>query len=129
MKIMIQIFTILLFFVLGEIASQVIQFLFPSIFVPGTILGLLFLVIALSMKWVKRDKVEDVGNFLTGNMAFFFIPAAVGVVEYIDILQEDFVKIILLILISIVISLTSIYFSVELTLWIQMKIKGGSAHE
>ncbi|MGD9910206.1 MAG: CidA/LrgA family protein [Candidatus Izemoplasmatales bacterium] len=128
MKIMIQIFTILLFFVLGETVSKIVQLLFPSIFVPGTILGLLFLVIALSMKWVKKDKVEDVGNFLTGNMAFFFIPAAVGVLEYVDILQEDFFKILLLILISILISFTCIYLSVKLTLFLQNKIQGGKSN-
>ena len=65
MRIMIQIFTILLFFVLGESVSYLIQEVFPSIFIPGTILGLLFLVLGLTTGIVKKDKVEDVGNFLT----------------------------------------------------------------
>ncbi len=119
MKIINQIFVILLFFVLGESLSFAIQFLFPSIFIPGTILGLFFLVLAISLKWVKKDKVEDVGNFLTSNMAFFFIPAAVSVLEYVDLLKDDLISIILLIIISIFISFFAILGSVKLTIIIQ----------
>jgi len=123
LKIITQIFVILLFFVLGESISYLIQSLFPSIFIPGTILGLLFLVIALSFQWVKKDKVEDVGNFLTGNMAFFFIPAAVSVLEYVDLLKDDILSILLLIVISIMISFFAIFASVKFTVYLQDKLR------
>jgi len=121
MKIMKQIFFILLFYILGELLSRLIRFALPSIFIPGTILGMILLVVALCRKWVKLEHVEDVGNFLTSNMAFFFIPAAVGVMEYFDLLKTDLFKILILVVVSLIISFFAIMGSVKLTVYLQKK--------
>lgn len=74
------------------------------IFIPGAILGMVLLLLALILKIVKLEEVEDVANFLTNNMAFFFIPAAVSVMEYFQILKIVFVKIIIICILSIFIT-------------------------
>ena len=130
MKIIKQIFFILLFYVIGESISFGISSIFPNIFIPGTILGMLLLVLALLLKVVKNEYVEDVGIFLTSNMAFFFIPAAVSVIEYFDLLKVSIIRILILVTISLVVSFFSIMGSVKLTIFLQDQWKKrGTNHE
>lgn len=126
MKIIKQIFIILFFYVIGESLSFIISSIFPKIFIPGTILGLfIFLIVLLNekIKMLTVDDVDEVGTFLTNNMAFFFIPAAVSVMEYFDILKATFLKIIVIIVISLLIMFFVIAYVVKLTLYLQNKIQ------
>ncbi len=123
MKVIKQIFIILLFYVLGEALAYGIHWLFPKVFIPGTILGLGLLLLALVVKLIPLKGVDDVGTFLTSNMAFFFIPAAVSVLEYAQLLKGALLQIVLIIVISLLLSFSTILLSVKLTLWIQLKIK------
>lgn len=121
MKIIKQIFVILLFYIFGEILAYLISLVLPSIYIPGTILGLLLLVGVLISGKLSMDYVDDVGTFLTSNMAFFFIPAAVSVIEYMDLLSESILKILIIIIISTVLSFLGIYGSILLTLKLTKK--------
>jgi len=121
MKLIKQIFVILLFYVLGEMAALGIKTLFPGVFVPGTIIGMGLLLMVLASKKMPLSAVDDVGSFLTNNMAFFFIPAAVSVLEYLDLLKNSIGKILLIIVISILFSFAMVSLSVKLTLWLQQK--------
>jgi len=113
---------ILLFYVLGEAVSLAIQLIFPSVFLPGTVIGMLLLLTFLLTKRLKIEAVDEVGSFLTNNMAFFFIPAAVSVLEYFEILQEVFIKIIIISIISVIFSFFMIAYVVKMTIVIQDKI-------
>lgn len=130
MKIIRQIFIILAFFILGELAQAGISALFPSVFLPGTVLGMLFLLTALLLKAVPMNHVESVGTFLTSNMSFFFIPAAVSVLEYLDLLQDHLWKILLIILAGVFISFFAVAASVKLTMKWQAawRTKRGEKH-
>ena len=97
MKILKQILIILLFYILGEMISLGIKAVFPKLFLPGTIIGMVLLLIALFTKVIKMEDIHEVGTFLTNNMAFFFIPAAVAVVDYFDILAPSIIKIIIIV--------------------------------
>ena len=67
------IFIIMAFYLLGECCAWLI-----NDFVPGSVLGMMFLFLALSMRWVRPERVRPVARFLCDNMAFFFLPAGVG---------------------------------------------------
>ncbi|HOA64168.1 MAG TPA: CidA/LrgA family protein [Bacilli bacterium] len=124
MKIIKQIFIILLFYVIGEVLSFLLSNIFTKIYFPGTILGLIIFLLFLlnkKIKIVKLEDVDEVGSFLTNNMAFFFIPAAVSVVEYFDVLQANFIKIVVIIIISLLISFIAITYTIKLTIYIQQK--------
>ncbi|NLM32822.1 MAG: CidA/LrgA family protein [Acholeplasmataceae bacterium] len=124
MKIIKQIFIILLFYVIGEVLSILLSNIFTKIYFPGTILGLIIFLLFLlnkKIKIVKLEDVDEVGSFLTNNMAFFFIPAAVSVVEYFDVLQANFIKIVVIIIISLLISFIAITYTIKLTIYIQQK--------
>ena len=124
MKIIKQIFIILLFYVIGEVLSILLSNIFTKIYFPGTILGLIIFLLFLlnkKIKIVKLEDVDEVGSFLTNNMAFFFIPAAVSVVEYFEVLQANFIKIVVIIIISLLISFIAITYTIKLTIYIQQK--------
>jgi len=127
MNVIRQIFVIIAFYILGEIAAWAISALFPSVFIPGTILGMAFLLTALLSKGVKLRHVDQVGTFLTQNMAFFFIPAAVSILEYLDVLSASLWKILVIVVAGVFVSFFSILGAVKLTLRLQARFspKGG----
>lgn len=48
---------------------------------PGNVLGLTLLLLLLIFGPVRMDHVEHSADFLLQNMAFFFLPACLGVLE------------------------------------------------
>lgn len=81
---LVGIFVILLFYVLGEIAAWLIGGL-----VPGSVLGMVLLFVALCLKIVKADTVRPAARWLCDNMGLFFLPAGVGIVNAFDILSRN----------------------------------------
>ncbi|MDD4212410.1 MAG: CidA/LrgA family protein [Bacilli bacterium] len=122
MKIFKQIGLILLFYILGEALSHFILWILPAIFIPGPIIGMILLLIAMNYRLVKIKDVDDVGSFLTSNMAFFFIPAAVSVMEYFDILSPLIWQIGLIIIVGILVTFFGVAYSVKLAIFIQERL-------
>lgn len=75
---------------------------------------MVLLLLALYLKIIKLEEVEAVATFLTNNMAFFFIPAAVPVMEYFDILKREIIKILLICIFSVVITFFIVSFILKL---------------
>ena len=50
---------------------------------PGSVVGLLLLLAALSLRWVRLDWVDVAADGLTSLLGLLFVPAAVGVVDYL----------------------------------------------
>lgn len=71
-----------------------------SLPIPGSIIGLVVLFILLYTKTLKVEDVEDVGVWLKNNMAFFFVPATVGIMTYLDILKTTWVEVLIIVIIS-----------------------------
>lgn len=76
MEIIIGFGIIVAFLALGEVASILI-----GGFIPGSVIGMMLLFVALVCKVVKADKISKVAHFLTGNMTIFFIPGITGIIE------------------------------------------------
>jgi len=68
--------------------------------VPGSVVGMLLLFIGLQTKVIKPEWVADTANALTGNMAFFFVPAGVGIMVAFDILAKSWHEILFISLLS-----------------------------
>lgn len=68
--------------------------------VPGTIIGMVILFILLQFKILKLEKIKDVANFLLLNMTLFFLPPAVKLIENISFLNNIFLKVVFLIIIT-----------------------------
>jgi holin-like protein len=67
------IFIIFFFYALGMLLSVLIGQV-----IPGSVIGMVLLFVALLAGWVNPDKVKSVAGFITGHMALFFVPVGVG---------------------------------------------------
>ena len=77
------IFLILLFYLLGCFVAALI-----GNFVPGSVIGMILLFCALSLKWVRPGHVKKVSMFLLDNMMLFFIPVGVGLITSYTLLSR-----------------------------------------
>ena len=81
MKLYVQLMIIFSISLLGEGISTI--FHLP---IPGSIIGLILLFLALEFKWLRLRHVNMVGNFLLANMTILFLPAAVVIMDKFHII-------------------------------------------
>ncbi len=74
--------------------------------VPGSVIGMVLLTLALGLKVVKIEWVKPVADALVSHMSFLFVPAGVGLVLYLDILSAEFLPILVSSVASTVLVLT-----------------------
>lgn len=74
----------------GELISFGLQ-----IPVPGNVIGMVLLTLALKLRWIKVRQVQAVCDPLLKNMAFLFVPPGVGLMMYFDLIGENLVAILL----------------------------------
>jgi holin-like protein len=69
----------------GEVLVHAIRIVLPSFAFPGPVAGMLLLLALLPRIPGQRRSVMAVGNALLGILAMLFVPAAVGVMQYGDL--------------------------------------------
>lgn len=99
MEILVQFFMIALFSFAGEFLST--TFGLP---IPGSMIGLILFFTALKTEIIKLERVQTVGNWLKNNLAFFFIPATVSLMGYVDIIRDNLLAIIVTLIASTLIT-------------------------
>jgi holin-like protein len=57
--------------------------------VPGSVAGMVILFSLLSTGILKPSQIREVSEFLLKHMSFFFIPVAVGLMNYGDLFYTD----------------------------------------
>ncbi|GAA0401205.1 CidA/LrgA family holin-like protein [Paenibacillus motobuensis] len=75
--------------------------------IPGTILGIIVLFILLKTKVIKLSWIEQGANWLLAELLLFFIPAAVGVMNYMSLLERDGIRILLVVISSTIVVMAS----------------------
>lgn len=88
-------FFILFFYFLGEICSVLL-----GGFMPGSIIGMILLFLSLFFKLLDPSKVRDAATVITKNMAVFFVPPAVGLMAYAELISKSIWSITFAIIIS-----------------------------
>jgi len=103
--IVIQVLFLHVFLFLGAALKEVIPL--P---IPASMFGLFLLFLALFFKIIKLEWVEKGANWLLAELLLFFIPSAVGIVNYDEILSLQGAEIVGLIGISkiIVMGMTAV---------------------
>ncbi|MDD2996273.1 MAG: CidA/LrgA family protein [Bacteroidia bacterium] len=96
-------FYILLFYFLGEMLSKLI-----GGFVPGSVLGMVLLFLALYFKVIKPESVKDVATSITKNMAVFFVPAGVGLMVYAELVSKSLAAILVAIAGSTILTIITV---------------------
>lgn len=102
--------------------SKLIEKMLPFV-MPASVIGLVLLFLALSVKLIKLEEVEGVGDKLVANIGLFFVPAGVSVINSLGILKAHFILDIILIFTSTVILLVSTGWMTQLIM--QMEPQNG----
>jgi holin-like protein len=79
---------LLLFQLIGEALS--VWFGLPM---PGNVIGMALLLLALFAGWVKIDWLREAAELLLKYLALFFVPAGVGVMLYFDLIAREWLPI------------------------------------
>ncbi|NDV55818.1 CidA/LrgA family protein [Parabacteroides sp. 52] len=93
-------FFILLFYFLGEVCSIGIDG-----FIPGSVIGMILLFLSLFFKLIAPESVKDAATVITKNMAVFFVPPAVGLMAYAELISQSIWAISLAIIVSTVLTI------------------------
>jgi len=78
----LQIICLYLIFFIGE-WIQIIS----HIPIPGSIIGMMLLFVALSLNVIKREWLSSGSSFLLKNLPLLFVPATVGIIDYLDLFK------------------------------------------
>jgi len=103
---------IILFYLFGEGVSYLLPFAFP-----GSIIGMILLFTALSLKLIKIEDIKKVADFFLHYMALFFIPAGVSVMSSFELIENHLVNI------SIVLVLSTIFMLAFISLMVEYFVK------
>ncbi len=95
--------------------SQVLERLLPFPF-PASAIGMVLLFILLATGLLKLEHVREKADFLLANMAFFFLPAGVSVMNYFDVLGGALVPLLVICLVTTVLVFGATALSIKLTL-------------
>ena len=116
MKIYLQLLIIFGFSFIGNVISNV--FRLP---VPGSILGMILLFLALQFKILEFRHVDEAGSFLINNMPILFLPAGVGIMAKWNLISHFWAQILLIVVAALIINMLILGKLVE---WIKVKFEG-----
>lgn len=98
-------------------AGEGIAVLLP-IMIPASVISLILLLILLLSGVLKERQIRQSAAFLTENMGILFIPAAVGTLEYLDVLKAQAIPFLLI----TVVSTPIVYFITAWSVQLLMKL-------
>ncbi len=100
---LIEVFYILFFYFTGECISY-----FIDGFIPGSVIGMMLLFVALAFKIVKPIKVKKISTLLTENMGLFFLPAGVGLMNALGVISQYWLVIVTASVVSTVLVIATV---------------------
>jgi holin-like protein len=72
---------------------------------PGSILGMVILFVLLCTKIIKLEQVSTVSNFFLDHLAFFFIPAGVGLISAVDVIKDILPQLLIICIVTTIITM------------------------
>ncbi|MDU4961093.1 MAG: CidA/LrgA family protein [Sporomusaceae bacterium] len=88
----------------------------------GNIFGMALLLLLLERKWLPLRWIETGANFLIAEMLLFFIPSAIGVIQFKEMLQQQSLALLAVIIFSTALVITFVGLATEL---VSRSRKGG----
>lgn len=123
MKLLRQLALILVIWAVGEYISS---FLSNIIIIPGSIIGMVILFVLLKSKIIKVESIEELGNFFLDNMAIFFVPAGVSLINSLDLIGSNIIVLAATIIIST--TLVMVITAIVVEKMIEIKSKKGQGN-
>jgi holin-like protein len=109
MKMIRQLAIILIICFLGELLRKVF-----NLALPGNVIGMLILFICLSTGIIKIEAIEEASKFFLDHLAFFFLPAGVGLITSVGVLKDYWLYIVLITIISTIVVMVTTGITVQL---------------
>jgi holin-like protein len=94
---------------MGEVLKKLLD-----IPIPGNVIGMVILLAALLSGILKVEQIEAVSEFMLKYLAFFFVPAGIGIISSFDIISANFLPMLAVILLSTIIVLVVTGVTVQL---------------
>ena len=80
---------------------------------PGSIIGMLLLLLLLLSGLLKVEQIKEVSDFLLKNMMFFFLPSTVSIMVSYKFLSSSIIEVVILLMLSSIITLLATAFVVQ----------------
>ena len=119
MKIIKQVGIIFLICWLGLVIEAALPFSFPA-----SIIGMILLFVCLLFGILKIEHIQEKSDFLLSNMAFFFVPAGVSIINYLDLLKSSLLPILVICVASTFITFAVTAWSIRVTMRLMNRRKG-----
>lgn len=110
-KILNFLFGMLIIFCIQYFCVFVLKIL--NITFSAPVLGIIILFVLLKLKIIKEDWIKDFCDFILKYMILFFIPMFVGIVNFKNELEQNFLPIILTIIITTTIVMVVVAIFIE----------------
>ena len=92
--------------------SQIIEAILPFDF-PASVIGMILVFLLLLLKILKVEHIKEKTDFILGNMSFFFLPAGVSIIQYLDVLKNTIVQLFIICLVSTVLTFAACAYSMK----------------
>lgn len=119
-KLLVQIGIVFGICLVGEGISRVLPFTFPA-----SVISMILLFLLLLSGALKVEHIREKGDFLLRNMAFFFIPSGVGLIEQADAVRGKVLPLLAVCLITTVLTFAVSAATIRLVSSWQNRLKKG----
>lgn len=101
---------LLVYQLVGEITVRL-----AGVPIPGPVLGMVMLFITLWVRGQTPDSVEQASSALLAHLSLLFVPAGVGMMAHFNRIADEWVPIVLALLLSTVITMVATALIMQLT--------------
>jgi len=96
--------------------------IFLPIAVPGSVISMVLLFLLLFFKVLKVDHIRKKADFLLQNMAFFFIPAGVGILANLAAIKGYILPLLAVVVLTTFITFGATAFTVQGVIAVQERV-------
>ena len=101
-------------------AAQIVEQALPFAF-PASVIGMILMSLLLAFRVLRVDHIREKSDFLLGNMAFFFIPAGVSIINYFDVLKDWVFQLIFICIVTTVITFAVTAYSMRFVMYLMAR--------
>ncbi len=101
-------------------AAQIVEQALPFAF-PASVISMILMFLLLAFRVLKVDHIREKSDFLLGNMAFFFIPAGVSIINYFDVLKDWVFQLIFICIVTTVITFAVTAYSMRFVMYLMAR--------
>jgi holin-like protein len=95
MNLLKEIFIIFTIWLIGDIIQKV-----TKLSIPGSVIGMMLLFLLLKYNFIKVEKIKHFSEYMLKNLAFFFIPPGVALIDSFAVLDGQILKLLFIIISS-----------------------------